>query len=172
MTHRVGDYSPRELLITPVKAFVTELSLNRIDHYESSQPTAPSTGRIWRDPSNRICWTEHDFRDNSMLIYKVPYEVVNAETIALLRRHMGLDDSSILVNASPPPELGGSRTMDETSKSLVGEPREILVSISVRIPNTGLTSVLDQVRPVIDLAAQVKGASTTISIQPYDPDAE
>lgn len=164
----VSNYAPSELLITPKVAFATKEVLACLDVYESSNPTAPRVGRIWSD-GKRICWTEHDFRDNSMLIHKVPYEVYDVESIAYLRRYMGVDTSSVLVNSSPPPQLGGQGTMDET---LTAKSREILVSISIRIPNTGLTSVLDQVRPVIDLAAQVEGASTTISIQPYNPDDE
>lgn len=101
---------------------------------------------------------------------RVPYEVVDsAEAIAYMRRLMCLDDSSVLVNAWASTELGAQQIMDKIpSTKPVETRRQMLVSFSVKISDTGMTSVLDVVRPVIDAAAKLQGVTVNISIQLYD----
>lgn len=133
----VKDHSPLELLITPEKAFVTSAQLKKIDDYLFSVPTSPSLGRIWRD-KHRICWVIPDPDDRPenpdfVLHRKVPYEVVDgAEAIAYLRRLMGLDASSVLVNTAPPPEYGGQRTVDKTDDTPT--PRNTLITVTFTFP--------------------------------------
>lgn len=49
---------------------------------------------------------------------------------------------------------------------------EILVSISMRLPQTDRVTLARHLAPVIQEALQVGGYTTSISLQPYTPDED
>jgi hypothetical protein len=182
MFDRLANLPPTDVVIARDAAFITEYCYENLSAYTSSEPTSPSIGRVWRD-QHRICWDEED-PDNDpenpsfVLRKKVPLHIVpSMAEISFIRRELGVDNKAILINQDIGDIVRLSERLNPTvepqpEKLVDRENRnsEILVSISIRIPNTGLTSVLDHVRPAIDVAAQIKEASVNISIQPYNPD--
>lgn len=49
---------------------------------------------------------------------------------------------------------------------------ELLVNISLRLPTLDREAVSRHIGPLVEAALAVGGVSTSISIQPYDPDEE
>jgi hypothetical protein len=182
----LADYAGRDLLITPEQAFLTPVTFKRLDYYGSTDPTSPSIGRIWRE-KKRVCWVIPDPDDQPenptfVLHRKVPYTVVSLETLALIRRLMGVDASSVLVNSTPPTNKGGQWTMDETSLNHEPEPdepvdgeivqEELLVSISVRLPPQLLGLFLTQTEVLRVFTFAPDKSSVSISVQPFRDDPE
>lgn len=49
---------------------------------------------------------------------------------------------------------------------------EILVSISMRLPQADRVTLAEHLNPLVQEAIKVGGTTTNISMQPYDPDEE
>jgi hypothetical protein len=49
---------------------------------------------------------------------------------------------------------------------------EILVTVSMRFPNLDRTALAEHLGPVMTAAVAAGGTSTSINMQPYDPEAD